>query len=152
MKQMIKVFLAVTVLLCIQCKGESNKRVHEQASDEIAVKKMSENFIQITGYIHNRDHSPNTTELQIEIPHLSGGKDSTIISPIREDETFYFEFELNQPQDISMKPYLPSWDLVPGDSLHLELDFKNLMDVRLWVYPKKSGASFFMHRTNAPAQ
>jgi thiol-disulfide isomerase/thioredoxin len=54
-----------------------------------------------------------------------------IKAPINADGTFRFDIDLARPQDVTMHPYLDFLYLLPDDSLHIELDFKNLTDVRL---------------------
>ncbi len=125
MKQIITVFLLVVMVLVVQCKGENSK-----GADEPSNSKVSEKTVQITGTIRNRDVYPNTQELQLKIPYVTG-EAFKIVSPIKEDDTFYFEFELNQPQDVSMDPYLLFLYLTPGDSVHIELNFKDLVNVQL---------------------
>ena len=113
-------------LLFMQCKSEIGN------SDEIIVEGISSGFTTITGYIHNRDVYPDTKDITINISHISGRDRVTQIkSPINNDGTFSFEIDLACPQDATFEPYLDFLYLVPGDSLHIELNFSNLTDVRL---------------------
>ena len=113
-------------LFLVQCHSITGK-------DSVSIlKSASSGFTKITGYIHNREAYPNTKDIIINVSHISGEDRVTQIqSPINDDGTFYFEIDLARPQDVTMQPYLDFLYLVPGDSLHIELDFKNLPDVRL---------------------
>ncbi|MDR0815017.1 MAG: TlpA family protein disulfide reductase [Bacteroidales bacterium] len=96
--------------------------------------EKSSKTVQITGNILHRDLYPNTKELRLKIPDMTGnwGRDmSFIVSPIQEDSTFYFTFELAQPQDVILETYIDFLYLRPGDSLHITLDFKGLTTVQL---------------------
>ena len=145
MKKIIQVlYLSAIILLFTQCK-EQNDSISIDSSN-----LTNENIVKITGSILNRDIYPNTHEIQIKIPFLTG-ESYRLISPIEEDNTFFFEFELNKAQDITMLPYLDFLYLSPGDSLHLELDFKNLMDVKLYGNAKalEINHDFYLYFTQA---
>jgi thiol-disulfide isomerase/thioredoxin len=107
------------VLLFAQCSGKSGE-VAEPSGDR---------RVEITGYIHNRDVYPDTKELRLQIPRLTG-KSSLIATPIEKDGTFRFQFELSQPQDASMETFLEFLYLKPGGRLHIELDFKKLLHAK----------------------
>jgi hypothetical protein len=113
-------------LFLMQCNNKTEK-------DNLSkLTSVSSGFTKISGYIHNRDIYPNTKEMTINVSHISGEDRVTQIkSPIRDDGTFYFEIDLARPQDVTMQPYLDFLYLIPGDSLHIELDFKDLLYARL---------------------
>jgi len=117
------------IVLCLflfQCKREAKK-------DNIEFLKItSDHLTKITGYIYNRDFYPNTKDLTIYLSHISGlDRVSQITTPINPDNTFCFEIDLSRAQDVTMPPYLDFLYLLPGDSLHIELDFKKLLNIRL---------------------
>ena len=86
----------------------------------------------ITGYIHNRNVYPFTTEIIINVSNISGQERVTEIkTPVEKDGTFEFVIDLARPQDVTMLPYLDFLYLIPGDSLHIEIDFNNFSNVRL---------------------
>jgi thiol-disulfide isomerase/thioredoxin len=119
--------LFVLSCLCFfQCKNVTEK-------DKISIiKSESSGFTKITGYIHNRELYPNTKDIIINVSHVSGEDRVTQIkSPVNNDGTFDFEIDMVRSQDVTMEPYLDFLYLVPGDSLHIEIDFNNLQDVRL---------------------
>ena len=116
-------WIIVSGLFLMQCKTITEK-------DNL--KTVSSGFTKITGYIHNRYQYPNTKDITIYVSHVSGQDRVTQIkSPINDDGTFYFEIDLARPQDVTMQPYLDFLYLVPGDSLHIEINFRNLPDVQL---------------------
>ena len=128
--QVIKPFLCgllvFSILLFQQCKSETGN------DDGFIAKNTSAGFTKITGYIHNRDVYPSTKDITINISHISGRDRVTQIkSPINSDGTFNFNIDLACPQDATFEPYLDFLYLVPGDSLHIELDFSNLSNVKL---------------------
>ena len=121
--RMVVVF---SVLFLIQCNNETEK-------DGFALlQNAPSGFTKITGRIQNRDVYPNTKDITISISHISGQNRVTQVkSPIHDDGTFYFEIDLARSQDVSMLPYMDFLYLIPGDSLHIEMDFKDLSDIRL---------------------
>jgi|GEM_PF-2201775 len=125
-KSFISKLLVLSSFLLLQCNDAAEK-------DKLSIEKnASSGFTKITGYIHNKDIYPNTKEIIVNVSHISGEDRVTQIkSPINDDGTFYFEIDLARPQDVNMQPYLDFLYLVPGDSLHIEIDFKNLLDIRL---------------------
>ena len=123
------IFIVLTVLLFSQCDKLTNKGnlKHDISFNEAAGKR-----VQITGTIHHREIYLNTEDVSISIPYVSwNGATRRITVPISDKGTFHFDFELTQPQDIHMKPYLDFLYVNPGDSLHIELDFKDLANVKL---------------------
>ena len=113
-------------LFLTQCKNETEKYNFSTAKSE------SGGFTQITGYIHNRDFYPNTNDINMIIPSISGeDRVSQIETPINDDGTFYFVLYLSRSQEVKIESYLDFLYLVPGDSLHIEINFKNLRDVQL---------------------
>ena len=122
----VKTVIFFSSLFLLQCNNETDKH------NLFMEKGESSGFTKITGYIHNRDVYPNTKDITINVSHISGEDRVTQIkSPIRDNGTFYFEIDLARSQDVTMEPYLDFLYLVPGDSLHIELDFKNLQYCRL---------------------
>ena len=125
-KSVIFSLLVFSSLFLTQCKNDTDNY------DYAIAQNTSGRFIQITGYIRNRDFYPNTNDINMIIPHVSGeNRVSQIEIPINDDGTFYFTFYLPRPQEVIIEPYLKFLYLMPGDSLHIEIDFKNLSDIRL---------------------
>jgi hypothetical protein len=91
--------------------------------------KRDSKTVKITGFIHNRNRYPNSNTIRLNLPCLDG-RSIRMESPIEKDGTFKFNFDLEQPQDADITTYLEFLYLHPGDSLHVELDFDNLLDVK----------------------
>ena len=125
-KSLISKVFVISSLFLLQCNDADDK-------DKLSVlKSESSGFTKITGYIHNRNHYPNTKDVVMTVYHISGKERATQIkSPINDDGTFYFEIDLARPQDVTMLPYVDFLYLLPDDSLHIELDFKNLLNAQL---------------------
>ena len=122
------VFLVLAVLLFCQCE----KLTNPDNLGDISFNNTTKNRVQITGTIHNRDVYSHTKEVSINIPCISGDKYTRKFTvPISDEGTFHFYFELAQPQDIRMDPYFDFIYLKPGDSLHIDLDFKDLDNIKL---------------------
>ena len=117
--------LVFSALFLTQCNDDIK-------NDDYAIAtKIPSGFIKITGYINNRDFYPDTKDINMIIPSISGeNRVSQIETPINDDGTFYYEFYLPRSQEVRMEPYLEFLFLIPGDSLHIEIDFKNLLDIR----------------------
>ena len=131
MKKRVLLLFKVSIIIFLglflaQCNNDTEKDNHSILQSE------SSGYTKITGYIHNRDIYPNTPDMNIDVFNISGQRRVTQLqSPINEDCTFSFEIDLARPQDVAMEPFLKFLYLLPGDSLHIELDFKNLSNVRL---------------------
>lgn len=82
----------------------------------------------ITGHISNREVYPDTREIRLTIPTF-GTVPITIDSPIWDDNTFSFQFYPYALRQVSIKPYMPEIIISPGDSLHFEIDFADLMNI-----------------------
>ena len=118
-------FLFGLVLLFTHCNQADNESVS-------VLKTTESGLTTITGFVHNRDMFPNTRDITIYVSHISGRQRVTQIrTPLNDDGTFLFYIDLARPQDVTMQTFIDFLYLIPGDSLHVELDFANLMDVRL---------------------
>jgi hypothetical protein len=129
MKNMFRLVPIIFLFLFLtQCKNKVEN------SHEISVPKITK----ITGQVHNRHVQPNTKEVRLIIPNLYSHSRGLqfeydafqMKSPIADDGTFYFEFELAYPQNITMVIYLDYLFIRPGDSLHVELDFSRPRTVK----------------------
>ena len=112
-------------LLLIQCK-------HCEKDHFSLLQSTSSGYAKITGRIHNLDVYPHVKDVTVNVCHISGMDRVTQIKvPINNDGTFRCEIDLARPQDVTIMPYVDFLYLIPGDSLHIELNFKNLQDVRV---------------------
>lgn len=82
----------------------------------------------ITGHISNRQVYPDTREVRLTIPTL-GSVPITIDSPIWGDNSFSFQFTPYALRQVSINPYMPEIIIGPGDSLHFEIDFADLLNI-----------------------
>ena len=113
------------ILLFTQCNCAENENVS-------ILKTTESGLTTITGFVHNRNMFPNTQDITIYVSHISGRERVTQIrTPLNDDGTFLFYIDLARPQDVTMQTFIDFLYLIPGDSLHAELDFANLLDVRL---------------------
>ena len=125
-KQLIRPILFLGLMLLF---AHCNRAERENTS---VLKTAESGIATITGFIHNRDVYPHTQEITINISHISGRERVTQLrTPINDDGTFRFNIDLARPQDVTMPPFVNFLFLIPNDSLHVELDFANLTDVRL---------------------
>ncbi len=87
----------------------------------------SQGEVIITGKIKNRDFYPHLNELVLRLPFFQEGQTSYTAS-IADDNSFFFNFMLHAEMcEISIKPYMEHLYVQPGDSIHLEIDFKNML-------------------------
>ena len=82
----------------------------------------------VTGDIANRDVYPNTTEISLTLPFYDR-VDSRQTSRIHDDE-FGFSVLPYAPRTVSMAPFVDHMVICPGDSIHVELDFAELGNIR----------------------
>lgn len=120
MKHLIYLLTVFAALAFCRCTNESQIYL---------TKKDSDKTVKVTGFIHNRDRYPNTGTIRLDLPDLRG-ESFRLESPIEKDGTFKFNFDLEQPQDADITTYLEFLYLRPGDSLHIELDFDNFLNVK----------------------
>ena len=81
----------------------------------------------ITGEIKNRDFYPHVDEIVLQLPFFRKGK-VTYTTNIADDNSFYFSFMLHAEMcEVSIKPYMEHLYVQPGDSIHLEIDFKDML-------------------------
>lgn len=82
----------------------------------------------ITGHIRNRQVYPDVNNIRITIPTF-GNVPIIITSPIWDDDSFSFQFFPFAMRQVSISPYIEEMIICPGDSINLEIDFANLLDV-----------------------
>lgn len=87
----------------------------------------------ITGKVLNRDFYPQEKELTL-ITHFSEIWGNSIVLPIQKDGSFSFRFPVYAKlREISIRNYAEHLYIHPGDSIHVEIDFKDLF------HPKVTG-------------
>lgn len=127
-KQYFLISTIFFLFIFVQCNKHAKTNI--QTDTYTTETAIDTDIVRISGFIHNRDRYPNTKEIRIEIPNISG-EFFRITTPIEENGTFHFQFKLNQAQDIYMAPYLDLLYVYPNDSLHIELDFADLNKTEL---------------------
>lgn len=85
----------------------------------------------VTGSIKNREHYPQVKELTLQLPYFQK-EGVSYIAPIAEDNSFYFRFQPHtQMCEVSIYPYVEHLYVQPGDSIHIEIDFKDLLNLNI---------------------
>lgn len=105
-------------LCCISCK-------QQKPTEEI----MKE--IVISGQILNKEVYPNEKKLKLVIPFFPQ-QETFYISAIADDGTFSFRFpSYTSLCEVSLCNYAEHLYVRPGDSLHVEIDFQDLLHPRI---------------------
>ncbi|MDB4335150.1 TlpA family protein disulfide reductase [bacterium] len=91
----------------------------------------------ITGHVINLDVYPNTKEFTLDIIDFRGKK-TTFKDSIKSDGTFKIEFDLYKTQDLEVNPLVGKIIANPGDSIHLEIDFKDIGNIQFLGDNQKS--------------
>lgn len=79
----------------------------------------------ITGHIKNREIYPQQRSLKIIIPFFDQSE-TVEECVIKDDHTFTFRFQPLVLRDIAIETFIPYLLIRPGDSLHIEMDFRQL--------------------------
>ena len=88
----------------------------------------TEGEVIITGTIKNRDFYPHVEELVLKLPFFEEGQTS-YTTPIAPDNSFHFNFRLTADMcEVNIKPYIEHLYVQPGDSIHLDIDFKDMLN------------------------
>lgn len=109
--------LLLLTLTCICCRQNKQSESDDDYSKEIV----------ITGRILNRDFYPNEKTLTLTIPSFRN-HEVKYVSPISEEQTFSFRFKSYAAmREVCLRNYAEHLYVRPGDSLHIEIDFKDLL-------------------------
>lgn len=100
-------------------------------------KKQKPTLTVITGVVKNLEVYPNTKEFVLEIADFRGKK-TTFKDSIKPDGTFRLEFDLYKTQDITLNPIVGKMVASPGDSIQLQIDFKDIGNIEFWGNNQKS--------------
>ena len=112
----LSVFLLSLLVLC-GCSTQQEQETSSAPQGEVI----------IAGQIKNRDFYPHIHEIVLQLPYFRKGK-VTYTTDIAEDNSFYFSFMLHAEMcEVSIKPYMEHLYVQPGDSIHLEIDFKDML-------------------------
>ena len=130
-------FLIITSLLLAGCgqkdraKSQFESSVQTEESYPLAKEYIKEAVI--TGKVLNRDFYPQEKELTLIIPFF-WKMENQYRTPIQEDGSFSFRFPVYAKlREVSIRNYAEHLYIHPGDSIHVEIDFKDLF------HPKVTG-------------
>jgi thiol-disulfide isomerase/thioredoxin len=79
----------------------------------------------VTGKIINREVYPDYKTVTINVPDFRG-EGIAYVDTIKEDGTFRIELDLFITQDLTFSPIVSSFLARPGDSIYIDIDFKNI--------------------------
>ena len=117
MNKLLNLTTLLFILLFCGCK---HKQTASEGSD-------MQGEVIITGHVKNRDFYPHVEEIVLNLPFFRKGQVS-YTAPIDKDDSFYFNFQLDAKIcEVSIKPYMEHLYVEPGDSIHLEIDFKDML-------------------------
>ena len=128
-------FLIIITLVLVGCrqKARSNFQSESSAQTEAidpSLKKYAEEAV-ITGKVLNRDFYPQEKELTLIIPFFRD-MENQYRSPIQEDGSFSFRFPVYAKlREVSIRNYAEHLYIHPGDSIYVEIDFKDLFHPRV---------------------
>lgn len=132
-------FLIIATIVLTGCSHKAQNSVQFDSSsqteeDYFSSAEYAEDAI-ISGKVLNMDFYPMEKELVLIIPFFRD-MENKYTTPINEDGTFSFRFPVNaRIREVSIRNYAEHLYVHPGDSLHLEIDFKDLF------YPKVTGSA-----------
>lgn len=110
--------LMVLILLITGCNTKQTSAESSSIQGEVI----------ITGEIKNRDFYPHVNELTLHLPFFKKGQTS-YTTDITDDNRFYFSFQLHAEMcEVAINPYAEHLYVQPGDSIHLSIDFKDILN------------------------
>ncbi len=92
-------------------------------------KKQSSTLTVIMGYVSNLDVYPDKREFTVNILDYRGKK-TIFRDSIKSDGTFKIEFDLYKTQDIYVAPLVREIIAHPGDTIILNIDFKDIGNIQ----------------------
>ena len=130
-------FLIITSLLLTGCgqkdRAKSQFESSVQTEDSYPLAKEYIKEAVITGKVLNRDFYPQEKELTLIIPFF-WKMENQYRTPIQKDGSFSFRFPVYAKlREVSIRNYAEHLYIHPGDSIHVEIDFKDLF------HPKVTG-------------
>lgn len=130
-------FLIITSLLLTGCgqkdRAKSQFESSVQTEDSYPLAKEYIKEAVITGKVLNRDFYPQEKELTLIIPFF-WKMENQYRTPIQEDGSFSFRFPVYAKlREVSIRNYAEHLYIHPGDSIYVEIDFKDLF------HPKVTG-------------
>lgn len=107
-------------------------------------KEQKSRLTVIAGNVKNLDVYPNTKEFTVDILDFRGKK-TTFKDSIKSDGTFKIEFDLYNTQDLEVNPLVGKIIASPGDSIHLEIDFKDIGNIQFFGDKQKSNTNLYKY-------
>ena len=98
----------------------------------------------ITGHVKNMSVYPDTKEISVDITDFRG-EYSRIIDSINSYGIFKIEFDLYKTQDVLVNPLVGRIIASPGDSIHLEIDFKDIGNIQFSGDNQKTNADIYKY-------
>lgn len=122
--------LIVYAVLCgvFACNGNRSSNESHKASDSEHSYSIKAEAV-ITGHILNKEVYPRQTSMRLKIPGY-GPSYTVKESRIDENGNFSFRFFPYGSRDVALETFVSHLIIRPGDSLHLEIDFKRLLNIR----------------------
>lgn len=130
-------FLIIITLLFAGCRQKAQSNFQSESSVQTeesnpSLEEYAEEAV-ITGKVLNRDFYPQEKELTLIIPFFRD-MGNQYRSPIQKDGSFSFRFPVYAKlREVSIRNYAEHLYIHPGDSIHIEIDFKDLF------HPKVTG-------------
>lgn len=142
MKHLFCLLLAASIVFSACSHKEQSNSFFDssaQADQEYSSEEYAKNAV-ITGKVLNMDFYPLEKELVLIIPFFKD-MENKYRTPIKEDGTFSFCFPVNAKiREIAIRNYAEHLYVHPGDSLHIEIDFKDMF------HPKVTGDAEKLNR------
>jgi thiol-disulfide isomerase/thioredoxin len=98
----------------------------------------------ILGKVKNKEVYPKRKFFTLTIKDFRA-KETVLKAPIKEDGSFYFEFDLYKTQDIKVEPLIGRVIASPGDSIGIYIDFKDIAEVKFFKDKKKVNADLYRY-------
>lgn len=122
---MKRLLLPLIPFLCLSCNS-SDKEYKDYSKKVI-----------ITGKVLNSDFYPQEKDLTLIVPFFRD-QETKYIVPIAEDGSFSFRFSpYAQLRNVQIHKYADHLLVSPGDSLHVEINFKDLLNPKVFGNEEK---------------
>ena len=125
-------FLIIASLLLFDCRSKTQSNfqpeLSEQAEESYSLPEEYAEEVIVTGKVLNRDFYPNEKDLTLIIPFFRK-MENQYCAPIQKDGSFSFRFPIfAKIREISIRNYAEHLYVHPGDSVYVEIDFKDIND------------------------
>ena len=124
-------FLIIASLLLFGCRSKTQSNfqpeLSEQAEESYSLPEEYAEEVIVTGKVLNRDFYPNEKDLTLIIPFFRK-MENQYCAPIQKDGSFSFRFPIfAKIREISIRNYAEHLYVHPGDSVYVEIDFKDIL-------------------------